>query len=111
MTAFRARHFCQASVAVATIIGGSVGGLRTALHLAAAALNSFLVARTPDRGCGCTPPSISPTDIQHNQPLNIRTGFRELLREFPIEPPNISVTSTALILVTADDDAVECCNW
>jgi hypothetical protein len=101
VTAFRAGHFRQASVAAATIVGRCMGGLRTALYLADAAPKVFLVAHTPDRGCGRTPP-ISPAEIRHNQHRNIWIGFRKLLREFPIEPPNISVTPTALTLATAD---------
>ena len=84
------------SVAAAMIVGGGIGGMRSALDLADAGLQVFLVEQTPclggrvaqlgymfpqhdcvlcrgtpDHGYGCTRPSISPAYIHHNQHPNI----------------------------------------
>ena len=82
--------------AAALVVGGGIGGMRSALDLADAGLKVFLVEQTPclggrvaqlgfmfpqhdcvlcrgtaDHGYGCTRPSISPAYIQHNQHPNI----------------------------------------
>ena len=78
------------------VVGGGIGGMRSALDLANAGLQVYLVEQTPclggrvaqlgymfpqhdcvlcrgtpDHGYGCTRPSISPAYIQHNQHPNI----------------------------------------
>jgi heterodisulfide reductase subunit A len=78
------------------VVGGGIGGMRSALDLAEAGLKVHLVEHTPclggrvaqlgymfpqhdcvlcrgtpDHGYGCTRPSISPAYIQHNQHPNI----------------------------------------
>jgi heterodisulfide reductase subunit A len=78
------------------IVGGGIGGMRSALDLADAGLKVFLIEKTPclggrvaqlgymfpqhdcvlcqgtaDHGYGCTRPSISPAYIQQNQHPNI----------------------------------------
>lgn len=78
------------------IIGGGIGGMRSALDLADAGLKVYLIESTPglggrvaqlgymfpqhdcvlcrgtpDHGYGCTRPSISPAYIEHNQHPNI----------------------------------------
>lgn len=82
--------------AAALVVGGGIGGMRSALDLADAGLKVYLVEQTPclggrvaqlgfmfpqhdcvlcrgtaDHGYGCTRPSISPAYIQHNQHPNI----------------------------------------
>ncbi len=82
--------------AAALVIGGGIGGMRSALDMANAGLKVYLVEQTPclggrvaqlgymfpqhdcvlcrgtpDHGYGCTRPSISPAYIQHNQHPNI----------------------------------------
>jgi heterodisulfide reductase subunit A len=82
--------------AAAMVIGGGIGGMRSALDLADAGLRVFLIEQTPclggrvaqlgfmfpqhdcvlcrgtpDHGYGCTRPSISPAYIQNNQHPNI----------------------------------------
>lgn len=82
--------------AAALVIGGGIGGMRSALDLADAGLKVYLIEQTPclggrvaqlgymfpqhdcvlcrgtpDHGYGCTRPSISPAYIQHNQHPNI----------------------------------------
>jgi heterodisulfide reductase subunit A2 len=82
--------------AAVLVIGGGIGGMRSALDMADAGLKVFLVEQTPylggrvaqlgfmfpqhdcvlcrgthDHGYGCTRPSISPAYIQHNQHPNI----------------------------------------
>ncbi len=82
--------------ATALVIGGGIGGMRSALDMANAGLKVYLVEQTPclggrvaqlgymfpqhdcvlcrgtpDHGYGCTRPSISPAYIQHNQHPNI----------------------------------------
>ena len=84
--------------AAAMVIGGGIGGMRSALDLADAGLKVYLVEQTPclggrvaqlgymfpqhdcvlcrgtpDHGYGCTRPGISPAYIQHNQHPNIVT--------------------------------------
>jgi heterodisulfide reductase subunit A len=84
--------------AAAMVIGGGIGGMRSALDLADAGLKVYLIEQTPclggrvaqlgymfpqhdcvlcrgtaDHGYGCTRPSISPAYIQHNQHPNIAT--------------------------------------
>ena len=79
------------------VIGGGIGGMRSALDLAEAGLRVYLIEQTPclggrvaqlgymfpqhdcvlcrgtpDHGYGCTRPSISPAYIQHNQHPNIQ---------------------------------------
>jgi heterodisulfide reductase subunit A2 len=78
------------------VVGGGIGGMRSALDLADAGLKVFLVEQTPclggrvsqlgfmfpqhdcvlcrgtsDHGYGCTRPSISPAYIHNNQHPNI----------------------------------------
>jgi heterodisulfide reductase subunit A len=78
------------------VVGGGIGGMRSALDLADAGLKVHLIEQspclggrvaqlgfmfpqhdcvlcrgTPDHGYGCTRPSISPAYIQHNQHPNI----------------------------------------
>ena len=78
------------------VVGGGIGGMRSALDLANAGLQVYLVEQTPclggrvaqlgymfpqhdcvlcrgtpDHGYGCTRPSISPAYIHHNQHPNI----------------------------------------
>jgi heterodisulfide reductase subunit A len=82
--------------ASALVVGGGIGGMRSALDLANAGLQVYLVEQTPclggrvaqlgymfpqhdcvlcrgtpDHGYGCTRPSISPAYIRHNQHPNI----------------------------------------
>jgi heterodisulfide reductase subunit A len=82
--------------AAAMVVGGGIGGMRSALDLADAGLKVYLVEQTPclggrvaqlgymfpqhdcvlcrgtpDHGYGCTRPSISPAYIQQNQHPNI----------------------------------------
>ena len=86
----------QPKPAAAMVVGGGIGGMRTALDLADAGLKVYLVEHTPclggrvaqlgymfpqhdcvlcrgtpDHGYGCTRPSISPAYIQQNQHPNI----------------------------------------
>jgi heterodisulfide reductase subunit A len=82
--------------AAALVIGGGIGGMRSALDIADSGLKVYLIEQTPclggrvaqlgymfpqhdcvlcrgtpDHGYGCTRPSISPAYIQHNQHPNI----------------------------------------
>jgi len=82
--------------AAAMVVGGGIGGMRSALDLADAGLKVFLIEQTPclggrvaqlgfmfpqhdcvlcrgtpDHGYGCTRPSISPAYLQYNQHPNI----------------------------------------
>jgi heterodisulfide reductase subunit A2 len=82
--------------AAAMVIGGGIGGMRSALDLADAGLKVYLIEQTPclggrvaqlgymfpqhdcvlcrgtpDHGYGCTRPSISPAYLQYNQHPNI----------------------------------------
>ena len=82
--------------AAAMVVGGGIGGMRSALDLADAGLKVYLVEQTPclggrvaqlgymfpqhdcvlcrgtpDHGYGCTRPSISPAYLQYNQHPNI----------------------------------------
>ena len=82
--------------AAALVVGGGIGGMRSALDLADAGLKVYLVEQTPclggrvaqlgymfpqhdcvlcrgtsDHGYGCTRPSISPAYLQYNQHPNI----------------------------------------
>ena len=82
--------------AAVMVIGGGIGGMRSALDLADAGLKVYLIEKTPclggrvaqlgfmfpqhdcvlcrgtpDHGYGCTRPSISPAYIPHNQHPNI----------------------------------------
>ena len=82
--------------AAVLVVGGGIGGMRSALDLADAGLKVYLVEQTPclggrvaqlgfmfpqhdcvlcrgtaDHGYGCTRPSISPAYIHHNQHPNI----------------------------------------
>ena len=82
--------------AAVLVVGGGIGGMRSALDLADAGLRVYLVEQTsclggrvaqlgymfqqhdcvlcrgtPDHGYGCTRPSISPAYIQHNHHPNI----------------------------------------
>ncbi|MGD2161803.1 MAG: FAD-dependent oxidoreductase [Anaerolineales bacterium] len=82
--------------AAVLVVGGGIGGMRTALDLADSGLKVFLIEKTPclggrvaqlgymfpqhdcilcrgtpDHGYGCTRPSISPAYIQHNRHPNI----------------------------------------
>jgi heterodisulfide reductase subunit A len=82
--------------AAALVVGGGIGGMRTALDLADSGLKVYLIEKTPclggrvaqlgymfpqhdcvlcrgttDHGYGCTRPSISPAYIQHNRHPNI----------------------------------------
>jgi heterodisulfide reductase subunit A2 len=84
------------SVGTVMVLGGGIGGMRSALDLADAGLKVYLIEQTPclggrvaqlgymfpqhdcvlcrgtpDHGYGCTRPSISPAYIQHNQHPNI----------------------------------------
>ena len=93
------RHFSSSSrskSAAVLVIGGGIGGMRSALDLADAGLKVYLVEQTPclggrvaqlgfmfpqhdcvlcrgtpDHGYGCTRPSISPAYIHHNKHPNI----------------------------------------
>ena len=83
--------------AAALVVGGGIGGMRSALDLADAGLKVYLVEQTPclggrvaqlgymfpqhdcvlcrgtpDHGYGCTRPSISPAYLQYNQHPNIK---------------------------------------
>jgi heterodisulfide reductase subunit A2 len=96
MSAFRAGHLRKAPVAAVMVMGGGIGGMRSALDLADAGLKVYLVEQTPclggrvaqlgymfpqhdcvlcrgtpDHGYGCTRPSISPAYSRHNQHPNI----------------------------------------
>jgi len=82
--------------AAAMVVGGGIGGMRSALDLADAGLKVYLIEQTPclggrvaqlgymfpqhdcvlcrgtpDHGYGCTRPSISPAYLQYNQHPNI----------------------------------------
>jgi heterodisulfide reductase subunit A len=97
MQAFNATS-ARPKPAAAMVIGGGIGGMRSALDLADAGLKVYLIEHTPclggrvaqlgymfpqhdcvlcrgtpDHGYGCTRPSISPAYIQHNQHPNIIT--------------------------------------
>lgn len=85
-----------AKPAAALVVGGGIGGMRSALDLAEAGLKVYLIEQTPclggrvaqlgymfpqhdcvlcrgtpDHGYGCTRPSISPAYMQHNHHPNI----------------------------------------
>ncbi len=89
-------HPPRAKSAATLVIGGGIGGMRSALDLADAGLKVYLIEQTPclggrvaqlgymfpqhdcvlcrgtpDHGYGCTRPSISPAYIQQNQHPNI----------------------------------------
>lgn len=89
-------NFIQQNPAAVMVVGGGIGGMRSALDLADAGLKVYLIEQTPclggrvaqlgymfpqhdcvlcrgtpDHGYGCTRPSISPAYIQHNQHPNI----------------------------------------
>jgi heterodisulfide reductase subunit A len=90
-------HPANGKPASVLIIGGGIGGMRTALDLADAGLKAYLVEQspclggrvaqlgfmfpqhdcvlcrgTPDHGYGCTRPSISPAYLPHNEHPNIQ---------------------------------------
>lgn len=104
----------QASVLV---VGGGIGGMRSALDLADAGLHVYLVEKspclggrvaqlgfmfpqhdcvlcrgTPDHGYGCTRPSISPAYIQHNQHPNITILTNTQVTAVEGQAGNFSVT-------------------
>ncbi len=87
----------QTKPAAVMVVGGGIGGMRSALDLADAGLRVYLIENTPclggrvaqlgymfpqhdcvlcrgtpDHGYGCTRPSISPAYSQHNQHPNIQ---------------------------------------
>ncbi len=89
-------HTSQQNPASVMVVGGGIGGMRSALDLADAGLKVYLIEQTPclggrvaqlgfmfpqhdcvlcrgtpDHGYGCTRPSISPAYLQHNQHPNI----------------------------------------
>ncbi len=91
-----ASNFIQPKPTAVMVLGGGIGGMRSALDLADAGLKVYLIEQTPclggrvaqlgymfpqhdcvlcrgtpDHGYGCTRPSISPAYIQHNQHPNI----------------------------------------
>jgi heterodisulfide reductase subunit A len=86
----------HSAVSAVMVVGGGIGGMRSALDLADAGLKVYLIEQTPclggrvaqlgymfpqhdcvlcrgtpDHGYGCTRPSISPAYIEHNQHPNI----------------------------------------
>ncbi|MBM3143928.1 MAG: CoB--CoM heterodisulfide reductase iron-sulfur subunit A family protein [Chloroflexi bacterium] len=88
--------FIQPKPAAVMVVGGGIGGMRSALDLADSGLKVYLIEQTPclggrvaqlgymfpqhdcvlcrgtpDHGYGCTRPSISPAYIQNNQHPNI----------------------------------------
>jgi heterodisulfide reductase subunit A len=96
MSAFRAGHLRKAPVAAVMVIGGGMGGMRSALDLADADLKVYLVEQTPclggrvaqlrytfpqhdgvlcggtpDHGYGCTRSSLSPAYSRHDHHPNI----------------------------------------
>jgi heterodisulfide reductase subunit A len=93
---FTELHSTRSKPAAALVVGGGIGGMRSALDLADAGLKVYLVEQTPclggrvaqlgymfpqhdcvlcrgtpDHGYGCTRPSISPAYLQYNQHPNI----------------------------------------
>jgi heterodisulfide reductase subunit A len=89
-------NFTLSKPAAVMVVGGGIGGMRSALDLADAGLRVYLIEQTPclggrvaqlgymfpqhdcvlcsgtpDHGYGCTRPSISPAYNQHNQHPNI----------------------------------------
>lgn len=103
--------------AAALVVGGGIGGMRTALDLADSGLKVYLIEKTPclggrvaqlgymfpqhdcvlcrgtpDHGYGCTRPSISPAYIQHNRHPNIEILTQTQLVAVQGQAGNFSVS-------------------